>query len=84
MITEENLLEDAARALKLRVDDLPANLTDPQLEKTLDLASGTVAVKRTRGTLPIPSFKIGRSRRTPLSAVIEFKMSQIKEQYQEK
>jgi len=77
MLTEQDLLQDLARALYLTVETLPANLTDPQLEKSFDLASGTVSVKRARGDFPIPSYKIGRSRRTPLSAVIQYKLKQI-------
>lgn len=77
MLTKQDLLEDLARALGLTVSTLPANLTDPQVEKGLDLASGTVAVKRARGDFPIPSYKIGRCRRTPLSALIKFKLDQI-------
>ena len=82
MLTKQDLLEDTARALNLPLEALPANLTDPELEKTLDLANGTVAVKRARGDFPRPSYKIGRSRRTPLSAVIAFKLTQLNEQLQ--
>ena len=77
MLTEQNLLEDIARALALTTRTLPANLTDRELEISLGLAKGTVSVKRTRGDFPIPSYKIGRTRRTPLSALLDFKMSQL-------
>jgi hypothetical protein len=80
MLTEANLLADIARALLLSIDSLPANLTDKQLEVCLGLAVGTIGVKRCRGNFPIPSYRIGRARRTPLSAVIEFKLAQIQEQ----
>ena len=77
MLTEQNLLEDIARALALTVKTLPANLTDQEIEICLGLSRGTVSVKRSRGDFPIPSYKVGRTRRTPLSAVIDFKASQL-------
>ena len=80
MISEKNLLQDIARALGCSVDELPANLTDKQLQKSIGLAPGTIEVKRCRGGFPIPSYKVGRSRRKPLSAVIKFKLDQIQDQ----
>lgn len=77
MISELDLLNDTARALQVPVESLPANLTDHQIEKSFDLADGTVPVKRSRGDWPIPSYKVGRSRRTPLSAIIAFKLKQL-------
>ena len=72
-----SLIRDAARSLRIRPDDVPGDLTDKQLDAVLGLAKGTSAVKRSRGDFPIPSYKIGRTRRTPFSAVIDYKLSQL-------
>lgn len=76
---ENKLLKDVAKSLG--VDDagvMPADLTDKQLDAVFNLANGTTAVKRCRGDFPLPSYKIGRSRRTPLFSVIEHKLNQLK------
>jgi hypothetical protein len=73
------LIEDALRALNCKPGEAPADLTDKQRDLVFGLAPGTTAVRRTRGFDPIPSYKIGRARRTPFSSVIEFKLKQLKE-----
>jgi hypothetical protein len=80
-MNRNDLLLDVAQALKCEVQDIPGALSDSQLNSVFEWARGTAAVKRSRGDLPIPSYKIGRSRRTPLSAVIKFKLDQIQGQY---
>jgi len=76
-MTKDEILCDVAQSLGCDVSKVPGDLADSQLNKVLGLADGTVEVKRCRGSLEIPSYKVGRSRRTPLSAVIAFKLSQI-------
>jgi len=73
----DKLERDAARSLNVSMKELPGDLSDMQLDRVLALAHGTTAVKRCRGDFPIPSYKIGRARRTPLSAVIDFKLNQL-------
>ena len=80
-MNREDILLDIAQSLKCAVDEIPGDLADTQLNPALGFAKGTAEVKRSRGDLPIPSYKIGRSRRTPLSAVIKFKLAQIQCQY---
>jgi len=81
-MTRDDILQDIAQSLKCSVENIPGDLSDQQLNPALGFAKGVAEVKRSRGDLPIPSYKVGRSRRTPLSAVIQFKLSQIQEQYQ--
>ena len=71
------LLGDAARALNTSLEEIPGDLSDKQVDAVFGLAKGTTAVKRCRGDFPIPSYKIGRARRTPLSAVIDYKQKQL-------
>ena len=47
-------------------------VTDPQVESYLCWAKGTIAVKRTRGTWPIPTRKIGRSVRNRVGDVLDY------------
>ena len=82
-ISREDLVADIAQSLNCAIEGVPGDLTDVQLEKVLGYAKGTAAVKRCRGDLPIPSFKAGKTRRTPLSAIVQFKLSQIQEQANE-
>lgn len=79
-MNREDILLDIAQTLGCRVDQIPGDLTDRQLNSVLGLAQGTAEVKRCKGTLEIVSYKIGRSRRTPLSALIQFKLDQISKQ----
>jgi len=79
-MNRQDILLDIAQTLRCKVEEIPGNFPDIQLNPILGLAQGTAEVKRCRGDLPIPSYKIGRSRRTPLSAVIAFKLSQMQEQ----
>ena len=79
-MTRDEILLDIAQSLKCSVEDIPGDLADTQLDPALGFSKGTAAVKRSRGDLPIPSYKVGRARRTPLSAVIKFKLDQIQEQ----
>lgn len=81
-ISRQDLIADIAQSLQCSVEEVPGDLRDYQLEKALGYSKGTAAVKRTRGDMPIPSYKAGKTRRTPLAAVIEFKLTQIKQQYQ--
>ncbi|NKB60964.1 MAG: hypothetical protein GKR95_02080 [Gammaproteobacteria bacterium] len=74
------LVEDAARALGMSAETIPADLTDRQMDKVLGLARGTAAVKRCHGNFPIPSYKIGRLRKTPFSSIIDFKLEQLERQ----
>lgn len=78
-MNREDILLDIAQTLHCAVEEIPGNFPDTQLDPILGLAQGTAKVKRCRGDLPIPSYKIGRSRRTPLSAVIAFKLAQLVE-----
>lgn len=80
IITRQDLMRDLAQSLKCEIEDVPGDLTDTQLEKALGYAKGTIGVQRSRGDLTIPSFKAGKSRRTPLSALISFKLEQIARQ----
>jgi|GEM_PF-1532854 hypothetical protein len=82
-ISRQDLIADIAQSLQCPVQEVPGDLRDFQLEKALGYSKGTAAVKRTRGDMPIPSYKAGKTRRTPLAAVIEFKMAQIQQQYLE-
>jgi len=82
-MNREDILLDIAQTLGCAVDEIPGDLSDKELNPVLGLAQGTAEVKRCKGSLPIPSYKVGRSRRTPLSAVIKFKLDQIKQQYKE-
>ena len=76
-MNRNDILLDIAQTLRCAVEDIPGNFPDTQLNPILGFAQGTAEVKRCRGDLPIPSYKIGRSRRTPLSAVVNFKLSQL-------
>ena len=79
-MNRQDILIDIAQSLKCSIRGIPGDLTDTQLEPVLGFSKGVVRVKRCRGDLPIPSYKVGRARRTPLSAVIKFKLDQIQEQ----
>lgn len=79
-MNRDDILLDIAQSLKCATHEVPGDLVDSQLNTALGFKNGTVEVKRCRGDLEIPSYKIGRSRRTPLSAVIAFKLAQINEQ----
>ena len=75
-----DILLDIGQTLGCPVEEIPGDLSDRELNRILGLAPGTAEVKRCKGSLPIPSYKVGRSRRTPLSAVIKFKLDQIADQ----
>lgn len=78
-MTRNDILLDIAQSLKCAVEDIPGDLSDKQLNCTLGFSKGVAEVKRSRGDLQIPSYKAGRIRRTPLSAVIAFKLDQIQD-----
>jgi len=79
-MTRADILLDIAQTLGCPVENIPGDLSDKELNPILGFASGTAEVKRCNGSLPIPSYKVGRTRRTPLSAVIKFKLDQISAQ----
>ncbi len=79
-MTREDILLDIAQTLGCAVDELPGDFLDKELNLILRTAQGTAEVKRCKGSLKIPSYKIGRSRRTPLSAIVQFKLDQIADQ----
>ena len=79
-MNRQDILEDIAQSLGCEAQQVPGDLADQDLAKVTGLTYGTIGVKRSRGDLRIPSYKIGKNRRTPLSAVIKFKLDQIQEQ----
>lgn len=79
-MTREDILLDIAQTLDCAVTEIPGDFLDKELNLILRTAPGTAEVKRCKGSLNIPSYKIGRSRRTPLSAIVKFKLDQIASQ----
>ncbi len=76
-MNRQEILLDIAQTLNCSVKEVPGDFPDKQLNAIFGLAQGTLEVRRSRGEIDIPSYKLGRSRRTPLCAVIQFKLSQI-------
>ncbi len=79
-MTREDILLDIAQTLGCSVGEIPGDFLDKEVNLILRTAQGTAEVKRCKGSLEIPSYKIGRSRRTPLSAIVKFKLDQIASQ----
>jgi hypothetical protein len=79
-MNRDDILRDVAQTLKCKIIDVPGDLSDKQLNSVLGYSQGTAQIKRCRGDLLVPSYKVGRTRRTPLSAVVAFKLAQIQAQ----